>query len=139
MGIFVSILAIGFFAWWVLVKPPSGETIVKEMITAAGGLEQWNAIKDGSFIRTHRLYDENGKIIKQSEETFFFKDNPQGRQLMIRSKTNEGDQVIVGRDKGGFWALMNEDVVEPKKIAKELEFMCDGDECSPLCASEMAL
>ena len=138
-GAVMLFLVVVLFAWWLFIKPPSGERIVKEMITAAGGMAGWKNIKDGSFMRTHRLYDENGKIIKQSEETFFFKNNQEGHQLLIKSKTNEGDQVIVGRDKTGYWASLNDNEVNPVKIAKDLEFMCDDDGCSPLCASEMAL
>lgn len=138
-GIFLLVIAAGFFVWWMFVKPPSGESIVKDMVVAAGGMDQWKSIQDGNFVRTHRLYDENGKIIKQSEETFFFKNNQDGHQLLIKSKTNEGDRVIVGHDKGGYWASLNDNEVNPVKIAKELEFMCDDDHCSPLCASEMAL
>ncbi len=55
------------------------------------------------------------------------------------SKTNEGNDVIVGRDKEGFWASLNGNEVDPVNLAKDLEFMCDDDGCSPLCASEMAL
>ncbi len=138
-GAIIMLLALGVFSWWLFFAPPSGEKIVKQMITAAGGMDEWKGIQDGNFVRTHRLYDENGKIIKQSEETFFFKNNPNGRQLLIKSKTNEGDEVIVGRDKGGFWASLNNAEVDPEEISKELEFMCDGEGCSPLCASEMAL
>jgi hypothetical protein len=138
-GAILLLLAVGVFGWWVFFAPPSGERIVKDMISAAGGMEEWKNIQDGNFVRTHRLYDENGKIIKQSEETFFFKNNKDGQQLLIKSKTNENNQVVVGRDKGGFWASLNNAEVDPEEIAKELEFMCDGDGCSPLCASEMAL
>ncbi len=45
----------------------------------------------------------------------------------------------MGHDEGGYWASLNDSEVDPVNIAKELEFMCDSDECSPLCASEMAL
>lgn len=135
----VLLLAILGFAWWFFTKPVSGEKMVKDMIAAAGGMDQWKNLQDGNFVRTHRLYDENGKVIKQSEETFFFKNNPQGQQLLIKSITNEGNNVVVGRDKVGFWASLNDNEVNPEEIAKELEFMCDGDGCSPLCASEMAL
>jgi len=138
-GAILLLLAVGGFAWWMFVKPPSGERMVKEMITAAGGMEEWKNIQDGNFVRTHRLYDEKGNIINQSEETFFFKNGKNGHQLLIKSKTNQGDQVVVGHDKGGYWASLNNNEVDPVKIAKELEFMCDDDGCSPLCASEMAL
>jgi len=137
-GILLLLAVIGF-AYWLFVKPPSGERIVKEMITAAGGMEQWKNIQDGNFVRTHRLYDENGKIIHQSEETFFFKNNKDGHQLLIKSKTNGGDNVVVGHDKAGYWASLNGNGVNPVPLAKELEFMCDDEHCSPLCASEMAL
>ena len=138
-GGILLLLAIIGFAYWLFVKPPSGERIVKEMITAAGGMEQWKNIQDGNFVRTHRLYDENGKIIHQSEETFFFKNNKDGHQLLIKSKTNSGDNVLVGHDKTGYWASLNGNGVNPVPLAKELEFMCDDEHCSPLCASEMAL
>lgn len=138
-GAILLLLAIGIFAWWLFIAPTSGERIVKDMITAAGGMDEWKNIQDGSFVRTHHLYDENGKIIKQSEETFFFKKNKDGHQLLIKSKTNEGDRVLVGHDKGGYWATFNDKEIDPVKIAKDLEFMCDGEHCSPVCASEMAL
>lgn len=137
-GILLLLAVIGF-AYWLFVKPPSGEKIVKDMIAAAGDMEQWKNIQDGNFVRTHRLYDENGKIIHQSEETFFFKNNKDGHQLLIKSKTNGGDNVIVGHDKAGYWASLNGNGVNPVPLAKELEFMCDDEHCSPLCASEMAL
>jgi hypothetical protein len=138
-GAILLILAVGVFGWWLFFTPPSGEKLVKEMIAAAGGMDQWKNIEDGNFVRTHRLYDEKGKVIKQSEETFFFKNGNEGQQLLIKSKTNEGNNVVVGRDKGGFWATLNETEVDPVTISKDLEFMCDGEGCSPLCASEMAL
>lgn len=138
-GAILLLLAVGGFAWWLFFAPPSGEKLVKEMIAAAGGMDQWKNIEDGNFVRTHRLYDEKGKVIKQSEETFFFKNGNEGQQLLIKSKTNEGNNVVVGRDKGGFWATLDETEVDPVTISKDLEFMCDGEGCSPLCASEMAL
>ncbi len=138
-GIFILVLAVGFFTWWLFVKPPSGERIVKDMIAAAGGLEQWKSIEDGNFVRTHRLYDENGKILHESEETFYFKNTEDGHQLLIKSKTNGGDKVIVGQDKTGYWASLNGNSVNPVPLAKDLDFMCDDEHCSPLCASEMAL
>lgn len=139
LGILLLTFGVVFFIWWQYVKPPSGERIVNEMIRATGGMENWKSIQDGSFVRTHRLYDENGKILKQSEETFFFKNNKDGHQLLIKSKTKEGDQVVVGHDKGGYYAFLKDNEVNPVKIAKDMEFMCDDEHCSPLCASEMAL
>jgi len=138
-GVILLVLAVGVFGWWLFFAPPSGEKMVKQMITAAGGMEEWKNIQDGNFVRTHRLYDEKGNIINQSEETFFFKNGKDGHQLLIKSKTNGGDNVVVGHDKGGYWASLNDNEVDPVEIAKELEFMCDDDGCSPLCASEMAL
>ncbi len=132
-------LAAGIFAFWLIFSPPSGETLVKEMIKAAGGIDQWKSIQDGSFVRAHRLYNETGDVIKQSEETFYFKNNPGGQQLLINSKTPQGNQVKVSRDETGYWALRNELEVDPVRLAKEEEFICDDENCSPLCASEMAL
>lgn len=138
-GAVLLLLAVFVIGWWIIFAPPSGERLVEDMITATGGIEEWKNIQDGNFVRTHRLYDEDGKIIKESEETFFFKNNPEGQQLLIQSNTNEGDKVVVGHDKEGYWASLNDKEVNPVEISKELEFMCDDDGCSPLCASEMAL
>lgn len=132
------ILVVSGIVWWMFIKPPSGHLMVKEMIKAAGGMEEWQSIKDGSFVRTHRVYDENEEVIKQSEEIFYFKNNDIGHQLLIQSKTPEGGKVMVSYD-GEYWATVNEKEVNPVEIAKEMEFMCDGEGCSPLCASEMAL
>lgn len=138
-GVILLVLFAGVFTWWMFIKPPSGERIVNEMIRAVGGIDEWKDIKDGSFVRTHHLYDENGKTVKESEETFYFKNDKDGHQLLIRSKTPEGDQVMVSHDKRGYWAFFKDKEVNPVKIAKEMEFMCDDEHCSPLCASEMAL
>ncbi len=85
------LIGIGVFGWWYFFTPPSGERFVKEMITAAGGMEEWKNIEDGNFVRTHRVYDDYGKVIKESEETFFFMNNRDGHQLLIKSKTLKGD------------------------------------------------
>ncbi len=137
-GIMMFTLILGGFVWWSFFRAPSGGQLVTEMIAAAGGMEEWQKIRDGSFVRTHRVYDENGKMIKQSEETFFFKNNEDGHQLLIKSKTSTGEEVMVGYDHE-FWATVNKVEVDPVKLAKDMEFMCDGEGCSPLCASEMAL
>lgn len=112
-GAILFFIAVGLVGWWLFFAPPSGERIVKDMIAASGGMEGWKSIQDGSFVRTHRLYDENGKVIKQSEETFYFKNNKDGHQLLIKSETNDGDFVVVGHDKGGYWASMNGNQVNP--------------------------
>ncbi len=138
-GLILLVLAIAFTVWYQFVAPPSGEKVLQDMITASGGMEQWKNIEDGNFVRTHRLYDENGKVIKQAEETFYFKNGKDGHQLLIKSKTTAGDNVVVGHDKAGYWASLNDNQVNPVTLAKDMEFMCDDDGCSPLCSSEMAL
>lgn len=138
-GILVLLLAAGVAGWWLFLRPDSGEKMVKDMIAAAGGMEAWRNVQDGSFVRTHRVYDENGKIIRQSAGRFFFQNTKDGHQLLIKSQTNTGQPVLVGHDKGGYWASLEEKEVNPVKIAEEMEFMCDDEGCSPLCAVEMAL
>ncbi len=138
-GTILLLFGVAVFGWWLFFAPPSGATIVKEMIESAGGMKEWKSIQDGNFVRTHRMYDESGKIVKQSEETFLFKNNKEGHQLLIKSKTQQGEQVLVGHDKSGYWAFLKDNEVNPVKIAKDMEFMCDDEHCSPLCASEMAL
>ncbi|SMB94651.1 hypothetical protein SAMN00120144_2048 [Hymenobacter roseosalivarius DSM 11622] len=138
-GVIVLLLAAGVAGWWLFLRPESGEKMVKDMIAAAGGMEAWQNVKDGSFVRTHRLYDENGRVIKQSSEAFSFRNTSDGHQVLIKTRTPEGGQVLLGRDKGGYWASLDEKEVDPKKIAEDMELMCDDEGCSPLCAVEMAL
>lgn len=126
-------------AWWYFVKPETGANILEDMVVAAGGMNEWQNIKDGSFVRTHHRYDENGKIIKESVETFFFLNTNEGHKLLIKSSGENGADVLVGHDRAGYWASLNGKQTNPVTLAKDMEFMCDDDGCSPLCASEMAL
>lgn len=138
-GVLLLLLAAGVAGWWLFLRPESGEKMVKDMIAAAGGMEAWKNVRDGSFIRTHRLYDENGNVIKQSRESFSFRNTQDGHQVLIKATTPEGGQVLLGRDTGGYWASLDEREVDPQKIAEDMELMCDDEGCSPLCAVEMAL
>ncbi|MEO7444741.1 MAG: hypothetical protein ABIT96_03340 [Ferruginibacter sp.] len=126
-------------AWWYVVKPETGAKILEDMVMAAGGMNEWQNIKDGSFVRTHHRYDENGKIIKESVETFYFLNTNEGHKLLIKSSASDGADVLVGHDQTGYWASLNGKQTNPVILAKDMEFMCDDDGCSPLCASEMAL
>lgn len=133
------LFAITGVAWWYFLKPATGEKILEDMVVAAGGMDEWQNIKDGSFVRTHHRYDENGKKVKESVETFFFLNTDQGHKLLIKSSGEDGAEALVGHDKTGYWASLNGKLTDPVILAKEKEFMCEDDGCSPLCASEMAL
>ncbi len=139
LGAVLLLFAVIGVAWWYFVKPATGEKILQDMVVAAGGMKEWQNIKDGSFVRTHHRYDENGKIIKESVETFFFLNTNQGHKLLIKSTAADGADILVGHDKGGYWASVNGKPTDPVKLAKDMEYMCSDDGCSPLCASEMAL
>ena len=138
-GAMLLLLAGGLAGWWLFLRPDSGEKMVQDMIAAAGGLDAWKNIRDGQFVRTHRLYDENGTVVKQASQTFYFHNTSDGHQVLIKTRTPAGGQVLIGRDAGKCWASLDEKAVEPKKIAEDMELMCDDEGCSPLCAVEMAL
>ncbi len=137
---FIAAVAItGVFLWLKYLQPPSGEKLVAEMIQAAGGMDAWKQIHQGSFLRTHKMYDEKGNIIKQDDETFYFMNNDQGHQLMIKSHSMNGDDVVIGQDANNhYWGSLNGESGDAHAIAKKMEYMCHDDECVPLCSSEMA-
>jgi hypothetical protein len=119
-------------------KPPTGEQLVNDMIEAAGGVNAWDNIDHGQFVRTHRRYDENKNIIKQEKETYYFRKENENVRIMVKSESDKGDEIIIGNNKDGYWASKNDEPAEPREVAKDLEMMCHAEHCTPLCASEMA-
>ncbi|MEO6168057.1 MAG: DUF6503 family protein [Chitinophagales bacterium] len=139
-GVILLLLVItGAFLWTKFMKPPTGDQLVAEMIKASGGMDAWNSVQDGNFVRTHLLYDEKGIVIRKEYETFYFKNTSNGHDLLIKSVTDDGAKVIVSRDADGYWATENDNPVDARTEAKKFEFMCHEDECVPLCKCEMAL
>jgi hypothetical protein len=137
MVVAVLILA-GAFIWNQYLKASSGDTLVDEMVTAAGGMDAWYGVDQGKFTRTHHLYDDNGSVLKTVDETFYFRKTNRGVDLMVKSINERGDEIWVGRDDDGFWAFSNNEEVDPIAAAKDEGMMCDSKFCDPLCASTMA-
>lgn len=129
----------GGYLWVQFFRPPTGDQLVSDMIKASGGREAWDNIHDGSFVRTHLLYNEKGTVIKKEYETYFFKNTSDGHDLMIHSVTDDGAKVVVSRDANGYWATEDNNIVNARDEAKKFEFMCHEDQCVPLCKCEMAL
>ncbi len=121
------------------IKQPSGIELVNTWIEASGGLEAWQNIKTGSFEREHILYAENGDILKEKKERFFFENINGEFKLLTNYTTPEGIDLWMGQDEVGYWALRNELPADPKKAANDLGFMCDSKWCKPDCAMKMTL
>lgn len=138
-GIVAVILAAGgYFAWQNYFSPPNGEEMVAEMVAAAGGMEKWNNLREGQFQRTHNLYSQSGDLLETKRETFFFQKTSEGLKLQVKSMTNDGEEVWIGKDKDGYWASKDRKAVDPELTARGLGMMCDSKWCEPLCASSMA-
>lgn len=136
-GLALGILVIaGLVTWAVFFRPPSGEALLADVVEAAGGQANWNAIEEGTFTRVHTLYDEDGTVSGTERETFYF-DKEDEFRLVIESTTNEG-HVVIGRDDDGYWATKDGVPGDPRRIARSLGMMCDSEQCSPICAAEMA-
>lgn len=136
--VFFAILLTGVLIWVEYFRPPSGHAIVKQMVDAAGGMNAWQGIKYGKFKRTHKVYDEMGKVVKSEEQFFYFRNTDHGPQLLVQSRYPNGDNVYIGRDINGYWATVNGIFASAVQKAREQEMMCESDFCTPLCGAEMA-
>jgi hypothetical protein len=136
--ILALVIAGGVIAWQTLFRAPTGAEMLDKMVRAAGGMDAWNNIRHGHFTRTHTLFSESGEIIRTKAETFFFKKTNSGVRLMVRSVTENGEEVWVGKDEDGYWASRDKRAVDPILTARGLGMMCESEFCEPLCASSMA-
>jgi|AntRauTorckE6833_2_1112554.scaffolds.fasta_scaffold11211_3 hypothetical protein len=137
-GILFGVAVLAVLVWVQFFQPPTGDELVQDMVEAAGGAEAWNSIKSGSFKRTHNVYDETGALTSQTDETFYFTRVDGQEQLLVRHVTNEGDEVVIGRNDEGYWATVNGEATGAEEKARALGMMCEDEFCSPLCSSEMA-
>ncbi len=128
----------GYYTWENFLRAPTGLELVDEMVTAAGTMEAWNAIKSGQFTRTQKLYNDDGTELSTQVETFFFQKTNEGVKLMVKALDKDGKEVIISEDKDGFWATRNALPSDPKKTSGDLGMMCDSKWCQPSCAAKMA-
>lgn len=128
----------GYFVWEQNYSSPTGEEMVTEMVTAAGGMEAWNSLRNGQFTRTQYLYGETGEELSRKVQTFFFKKTNKGLRLLVKSETENGAEVWVGKDEEGHWATKGKQASDPRETARDLGMMCDSEFCQPSCATSMA-
>ena len=137
-GLIAGLVAIvTIILWATLFSPSSGEELLAEVVAAAGGLEIWNSVEEGSYSRIRTVYDENGSAIRTEPAKYYFRKGSKTYGLVIESFTDEG-QVIIGTDGNSYWALKDGQTIEPRPIARHLGMMCDYSKCTPLCAAEMS-
>jgi len=136
MGVAVLLVA-AVVAWALLLKPPSGRTLLAQAVEAAGGMEPWKAIEHGTFTRVHTVYDESGAVVRTVNEKYAFRKGGKGDRLVIESSGAKG-HALIGRDDKGYWATLNGETAEPEETARELDMMCESDECTPICGAELA-
>ena len=132
-------LAGASYYWYYYVKQPSGAVVVQEWIDAAGGMEAWNKINNGTFQREHIMYSENGEVLTRKMETFFFEKVNGVYGLLTHYNTSTGTDLWMGKDKEGYWATLNDLPTDPKKAGKDLGFMCDSKWCTPDCRMKMTM
>lgn len=139
IGVLVLIVVgIGYALYDNLLRQPTGEEMVTELVDSAGGMEAWDNLKFGEFTRTHNLYSDKGKLLDVTKETFYFKKTDNGVKLQVKSIDNEGKEIWVGKDENGYWASKDHHFADAKATAQEHGMMCDSKFCEPLCASSMA-
>ena len=128
----------GIYIWENYLREPTGAEFVNEIVNAAGGLDTWNGIENGQFTRTHNLYDDTGKLLDATKETFYFKKGKEGLKLQVKSVGSDNIEVVVGKDAEGFWATKNNESVDPREAADHKGMMCDSQFCEPDCSMSMA-
>lgn len=136
-GILVGLVLTALGAWLLFFAPPSGKALLAQAVEAAGGMERWSAIDDGSFTRVHTIYDETGAVESRRTETFHFRTGSDWN-LLIES-TSELGHVLIGRDEDGYWATRDGETALPVVVARSLGMMCESEYCTPQCGAEMAL
>ncbi len=127
-----------YLLWENTFRAPTGAELVSQMVTAAGGMQAWNHLKSGQFTRTQNVYDKSGKRLSHHVETFYFRKNENGIQIMVKAIDRQGKEVVISKDNEGFWATKQEIPADPKGSSKDLGMMCDSEFCQPDCAATMA-
>ena len=135
----LALLLGGAYYFGYFAPKPTGNELVSEWVDASGGMEAWNKIDNGSFERVHTLYAENGSVLKEKTENFFFEKVDGEFKLLTNYTTPDGTNLWMGNDEEGYWAMLNDLPADPKKSANDLGFMCDSKWCKPDCSMKMTL
>ena len=138
---FAALIGIAAFAYYYVyyIQQPTGTELAQEWVEASGGMEAWNNINSGSFQRKHTLYSDNGEVLKEKMENFFFEKKNGVFELLTHYTTPEGTDLWMGKDDAGYWATLNDLPADPKDAGKDLGFMCDSKWCQPDCAMKMSM
>jgi len=130
-AIAVAVLAAGVtVSWFTFFAPPSGEELLAQVVQVAGGMEAWNNIAEGSFMRTRTVFDENGKALRTEPAKFYFRKGAKGHGLVIDAVTEQG-HVVIGNNGQNYWATKDGQPVAPKSIAQELGMMINARPLAP--------
>ncbi|MFQ5651927.1 MAG: hypothetical protein ACE5IY_18485 [bacterium] len=131
-----ALLVAGFLSWQLFFAPPSGEELLAQVVAAAGGMENWNSIEQGTYTRVRTVFDENGQPIEELPAVYSFRKGSDYRLLI--ETTNEQGPIEIGFDGRDYWAVQNGEPVDPVQLARKQGYMCDSDQCTPLCSAEMS-
>ncbi len=134
----LAVLIAGYFTWDKFLKAPTGEQLVSQWVGAAGGMEAWNSISHGQYNKTHRLFSDTGELLKERTETVYFEKINGTVKLMADVETPEGETLRIAKDKMGYWALQDDEEVDPGEKARELGMSCENHWCEPDCSMNMA-
>ena len=132
----LAVLVVGAISWQLLFAPPTGEGLLAEVIEAAGGMQNWNKIEQGTYTRTKTIFDENGQPLEELPSIYSFMKGSEYR-LLIQT-TNELGPIEIGFDGNDYWAMQNGETVDPKQLARKQGYMCKSEKCTPLCSAEMS-
>ena len=135
-GLAVGVLLIvGVAVWFAVLRPPSGYALLDTAVDAAGGMEPWRDVSGGTYTRIHTVYDEDEQPVRSIVERHAF-DYLGGKIVM--ETTKDGRVARIGRDGTGYWATLDGEEEDPEELAREMDLMCESDECTPTCSMELA-
>ncbi len=136
--ILVAVLTVGYLVWDNYFKAPTGKQLVSDWIQAAGGMEAWKNIDHGQYFKTHKLFSETGELLSERSEKIYFEKTNGNVKLMTDVETSKGQKVRIAKDKMGYWAVENDNEVDPGEKARELGMSCENHWCEPDCSMNMA-
>ncbi|MEQ9424320.1 MAG: DUF6503 family protein [Cyclobacteriaceae bacterium] len=137
-ALLVTVAVCSYFVWEHYMRAATGEELVAEWVDAAGGMEAWNNIDHGQYLKTHKLFSETGELLNERSERIFFEKVNGNVKLMADVETDKGLQVIIAKDEMGYWAVENNNQVDPGEKARELGMSCENHWCEPDCSMNMA-
>ncbi len=130
------LVGLGLLTWYAFMRPPTGKALLAEAVEAAGGLEPWRLVEGGTYTRLHTVYDEDEQPVRVVTERHAFRYGDDG--AIVMETTSDAGHARIGRNNDGYWASLDGEEADPEELAREMDLMCESDQCTPTCSMELS-